>query len=313
MDGLRRIFIREGRLRSGWRLLAYILLVILCGLALSLPLVLLFALFRLPPWTSQFVGRAASVGGVLLATWLARRFLDRRPFVGLGFQRPPGWWSEALFGVALGAGLMLAIFAVETGLGWAQVTGLAWERQGRSAGSPLLNVAGQTALAFWVFVAVAISEELFARGYLLQTLAEGLNLAWGVLISSAIFGLLHLGNPHASWISTVNIMVAGLFLASGYVVTRRLWLPMGLHLGWNFFQGTVFGFPVSGLPGFSLIRLAEIGPDLATGGAFGPEAGLTGLAATLVGMALIVAWGKWLRPHSSGVSQNGGNYPSLSC
>lgn len=290
--GLRSLFVRDGRLRSGWRLAVYAILLPLCiaalGVLLGLPAMLLSALAG-AAWLPQAAFMAAYLGGVLLATWLARRFLDKRPFVDLGFRRPPGWWAELLFGVALGAVLMLAIFAVETGLGWVQVTGLAWQQEGA------LSAMGQAALWLWFFVVVAIVEELMTRGYLLQTLAEGLNLPSATLISSILFALLHLGNPNASWVSTLYLVVAGLFLALGYVVTRRLWLPIGLHLGWNFFQGTVFGFPVSGTESFALIRQIEVGPDLMTGGAFGPEAGLTGLAASWAGMALILAWARWSR------------------
>lgn len=292
--GLQRIFVREGRLRSGWRLVIYVVLLIVCVTALSLPPLLVSAMLRLSPWAVQLLAMTAYLGGVLLATWLARRFLDKRSLLDLGLRRPDGWWAEVLFGVALGGMLMLGIFALETGLGWAQVTGLAWQQAG------LLNTAMMTVLAAWLFVVVAVNEELMTRGYLLQTLAEGLNLRWAVLISSLIFGLLHLGNPNASWISTFNIGVAGVFLALGYVVTRRLWLPMGLHFGWNFFQGTVFGFPVSGTHSFTLVRLNDTGPSLVTGGAFGPEAGLTGLVAMLLGMLLIVAWARWrIRPAAS--------------
>ncbi|MBI5292201.1 MAG: CPBP family intramembrane metalloprotease [Chloroflexi bacterium] len=287
--GPRRLFVRDGRLRWGWRLPAYVALLILCTAALSLPLVLVWQLANLPRLIFQPISMAAYLGGVLLATWLARRFLDKRPFVELGFQRPPGWWGESILGAALGGVLMLGIFAIETGLGWAQVTGFAWQDESS------LNVVGLAALAFWTFTVVGVVEELYTRGYLMQTLAEGLGLTWAVLISSALFGLLHLANPNASWISTFNLVIAGVFLALGYVVTRRLWLPIGLHFGWNFFQGTVFGFPVSGGEGFTLIRLAETGPDLATGGAFGPEAGLTGLGAMAAGMALIAAWGRWMQ------------------
>ncbi len=285
--GLQRIFMRGGRLRSGWRLAVYGPLLIICVTALGLPLLLVSAIFGLPSWAVQLLAITAYLGGVLLATWLARRFLDKRSLLDLGLRRSDGWWAEMLFGVALGGLLMLGIFALETGLGWAQVTGLAWQQEG------LLNTAMMTVLAAWLFVVVAVNEELMTRGYLLQTLAEGLNLRWAVLISSLIFGLLHLGNPNASWLSTFNIVVAGVFLALGYVVTRRLWLPLGLHFGWNFFQGTVFGFPVSGTHSFTLVRLNDTGPSLVTGGAFGPEAGLTGLVAMLLGMLLILAWARW--------------------
>jgi hypothetical protein len=85
----------------------------------------------------------------------------------------------------------------------------------------------------------------------------------------------------------VGIFLAGIFLGYGYVRTRQLWLPIGLHLGWNFCEGVVFGFPVSGLDIYALTRIEVTGPELWTGGAFGPEAGLIILPALIVGAGLI--------------------------
>lgn len=139
------------------------------------------------------------------------------------------------------------------------------------------------------FLLVGWNEEILSRGYHLQTLASGLNLFWGIVLSSAIFGVLHLSNPNATWSSAVGIFLAGMFLAYGYVRTHSLWLPIGLHIGWNTFEGVVFGFPVSGLKVYPLTRISVEGPELLTGGNFGPEAGLVVLPALLLG-TLLVHW-----------------------
>jgi membrane protease YdiL (CAAX protease family) len=102
-----------------------------------------------------------------------------------------------------------------------------------------------------------------------------------------VFVVIHLGNPNATWVSAAGIFFAGIFLAYGYIRTGQLWLSMGLHLGWNFFEGVVFGFPVSGLSIYRLIRIDVQGPEIWTGGPFGPEAGLIVLPALLVGVILI--------------------------
>ena len=98
---------------------------------------------------------------------------------------------------------------------------------------------------------------------------------------------MHLANPNATWVSAAGIFFAGLFLAYGYVCTQQLWLSIGLHIGWNFFEGVVFGFPVSGLSIYPLIHINVSGPDVWTGGAFGPEAGLIILPALALGAVLI--------------------------
>jgi hypothetical protein len=116
-----------------------------------------------------------------------------------------------------------------------------------------------------------------------------------VVISSSIFGLLHLGNPNATWVSAAGIFFAGLFLAYGYLTTKQLWLSIGLHIGWNFFEGVVFGFPVSGLDIYHLLRITVNGPELWTGGPFGPEAGLVVLPGLVLGAVLVFAYARFLR------------------
>jgi membrane protease YdiL (CAAX protease family) len=160
------------------------------------------------------------------------------------------------------------------GLGWLTFEGFAWEVD------PINVVVSNVLLFFLIFIFVGWNEELLSRGYHLQTLASGLNMFWAVIISSAVFGLLHLANPNATWVSAAGIFFAGVFLAYGYLRTKQLWLPIGLHIGWNFFEGVGFGFPVSGLDDIH-------GPEIWTGGAFGPEAGLIVLPALLLGALLI--------------------------
>ena len=181
------------------------------------------------------------------------------------------------------------IYLIQWGLGWLTFDGFAWETDS------LLTVLGGTLGMFAVFIVVGWNEELLSRGYHLQTIASGLNLFWGVVLSSTVFGVLHLANPNATWISAAGIFFAGLFLAYGYLTTKQLWLSIGLHLGWNFFEGVVFGFPVSGLDIYRLMRITIHGPELWTGGAFGPEAGLVVLPGLLLGAALIFVYARFVR------------------
>jgi hypothetical protein len=288
---LNQIFLSPdgSRLRAGWRLIIQSAAMLFIGGLVSVPLVILLLIFD-PSLVSSIpqirpeVLLIATLGetfAVTLSVFLARRFLDKQPIESLGLKLN----RQAIFDVLAGIGITLlqmgAIFFAMLGLGWATFTGFAWEFD------PLVSVVNNSLLFFLIFVLVGWNEELLSRGYHLQTLASGLNLFWGVILSSAVFGLLHIFNPNATWVSVAGIFLAGIFFAYAYLRTRQLWLPIGLHIGWNFFEGVVFGFPVSGLDIYALARIEVIGPELWTGGAFGPEAGLIVLPSLIIGAGLI--------------------------
>lgn len=242
---------------------------------------------------------ATSLIALLISIWLAGRFLDRRRFVVFGFHINRNWWIDLGFGLFLGAFLMLLVFLVQLSAGWLNITGTFVTH------TPQTPFFLAILVPFAAFLAVGFYEELFSRGYQLQNLAEGLNWAslgpqmailLATVISSAIFGLLHIINPNATLISTFNIFIAGFFLlATGYILTGELAIPIGVHITWNFFQGNVFGFHVSGIAPISatFIGIEQLGPDIWTGGAFGPEAGLLGLSAMVVGALLTALWVRW--------------------
>jgi membrane protease YdiL (CAAX protease family) len=241
------------------------------------------------------ISSVAGLSGSILSVWLAVRFLDRRPFRDLGFRLDRGWWLDLLFGLALGTLLMTTIFLVESGLGWISVAGT-FETTG--TGAPF---ALSILLPVTVSVCAGFSEETLYRGYQLRNAAEGLNhpafgprgailVAWAS--SSVFFGVLHAGNPNATALSTFNITLAGLMLGFGYVLSGQLAIPIGLHVTWNFFQGAVYGLPVSGFETFgaSFLSTEQAGPELWTGGSFGPEGGLISPAAMLLGVLLTALW-----------------------
>jgi hypothetical protein len=240
----------------------------------------------------------ASLGSFTVSVWLAGRLLDRRPFADFGFHIDRDWWIDFGFGLLQGAALMFIIFLLQLAAGWVTVTGAFVTT--RAGTNFLLAIL----MPVVTFLAVGFYEELFFRGYQLQNLAEG--LTWHVigpraaiviatLLSAAVFGVFHAFNPNASVVSTLNITFAGVFLAMGYLLTGELAIPTGLHIAWNFFQGNVFGFPVSGtaFSSATFISVEQGGPDLWTGGAFGPEAGLLGLGAMIVGILSTALWVRW--------------------
>ncbi len=277
---------REDRLRAFWRLLGEFVLLF----------VLLFGTNSLPiPEESYFV-IVAHVLAATLSLWLAGRFLDHRPFADFGFHINQNWWRDLAFGLVLGALMMTGVFLVEWALGWVTIVGRF------QVEDPKLAFAQSILYQLVFMVGVSLFEEMRSRGYLLRNLAEGFNfpalgsrkailLAW--LVSALLFGLSHADNPNATAVSTIAIALAGLLLGLGYILTGSLAIPLGLHTTWNFFQGNVFGFSVSGhaeLTSMTFIATKQTGPELWTGGAFGPEAGLLGVAAVLLGNFAILLW-----------------------
>ncbi|HEY3477248.1 MAG TPA: type II CAAX endopeptidase family protein, partial [Anaerolineales bacterium] len=288
---LQKIFLSpdQTRLRAGWRLLIQTVSLVLIGSCLIVPLFtvlflldpsLLSSLLQLRP-EYLLLGTIAEAIAVTASVFLARRFIDRQPIESLGLKVN----NQALLDVLAGMGIALLqmgfLYVLMLGLGWLTFEGFAWEFD------PVETVLSGVLIFFCIFILVGWSEELLSRGYHLQTIASGTNLFWAVIISSAVFSFLHFRNPSATWASTAGIFFAGIYLAYGYIRTRQLWLPIGLHIGWNFFEGVVFGFPVSGLDIYALTRITVQGPELWTGGAFGPEAGLIVLPSLVLGALLI--------------------------
>lgn len=285
----------EGRVRALWRLIIHAVAMVVGWYLLAV--------------LAVSVGLAGGEGGlgldnmliatfaVLGATYLTATQLDRRRFAELGLALDRRWWLDAGVGVVIGVALMSAIFAIELGAGWVAIRAYA---TGVGAGQ---SFALGLSAALLMFVCVAFYEELVSRGYHLRNMAEGLAgigagpagryLVAGLAIigSSAVFGLLHASNANATALSTFNVGLAGVMLAASVIWTGQLGLAMGLHLSWNFCQGNLYGFPVSGSDaGAQLIALDQLGDPLVTGGAFGPEAGLLGVAAMIAGIGLQAAW-----------------------
>ncbi|QIB76834.1 CPBP family intramembrane metalloprotease [Haloferax volcanii] len=279
----------ERRPRAPFRLLltpvVFVAVSLVVGFSLSTALGGLAGSSRL----ASLVVSLVSVGASGLAALVVARYVDRRTVADLGLGLDREWAVDLGFGLALGTALMTAVFVVGVAAGWIAVSPapLGVDR--------LLGVG--SLLAF--FVVVGIAEELLLRGIVLTDVAEGLRwwfgpdaaVAGGLAVSSAVFGVAHYTNPNAGFASTTSITLAGVMLGLGYALTGDLAIPTGIHISWNFVQGGVFGFAVSGLDfGTSLVETTARGPDVITGGAFGPEAGLLGVGAIVLGAVCIAAY-----------------------
>lgn len=278
---LGRIFLSpsEPRLRAGWRILGHFMLMIVFFTIGSFALT---PLYLLAPQYLLLGSQIVSFLVITLSVPIARRWLDRRSFASLGLH----WDQYAARDLALGLGLPVlmfgSIFFIELAFGWLVVDGFAWQTFSPSV------ILRETAVIGFMFILVGWQEELLTRGYWLVNLSEGLGMPLAVILTSVVFAVGHAFNPNSSWVSTLGLVLAGLFFAYAYLATRQLWLPIGLHIAWNFLEGPIFGFPVSGVTDFlPLIQHTDIGPALITGGAFGPEAGLIQIPALLLGVLVI--------------------------
>lgn len=198
--------------------------------------------------------------GTLLLVWLWRKIIDRQTFKSLGFEWK-GFSNDAGIGFFLATALL--------GFGTIVLVALSYLQYGDVTFKPK-----QIVIEVFFMLLVAFSEELVIRGYLLNNLLKSMNKWLALGLSAALFALLHLANPDASVLSILNILAAGFFLGINYIYTKNLWFGIFLHFAWNFFQGPIFGFEVSGIKLTALFQQNLDGPTIWTGGPFGFEGSL---------------------------------------
>lgn len=191
--------------------------------------------------------------------WAFVRFVENRPVSELSIS---GAGGEFGMGLLLGSGLYSACVLILYLLGYYQIEGL----------NPWMMMLPLVPMA----ISSAFMEELIYRGVLFRVTEEYLGSWIALIATSAFFGARHLGNPDATVMGAVFIAIeAGVLLAAAYILTRRLWLSIGLHMSWNFTQAAIFSGTVSGVempPGY--VKAVIVGPDLMTGGMFGIEASI---------------------------------------
>lgn len=271
----------ERRLRAGWRIATQLVVLLVALTAWS-------AVRRALGDDLPFTLADRGFNWLLLLTSLAAiTWLDRRTRVDAGIIWTRPMLRESLVGVAIGGALMSII--VVGGLTSGALQWSAAAERSASSAAAIVMLGAVTALL------VAVSEEIWFRGFLQRNVAEGLRGALGtfgakvasVFAVALFFAALHLLQPMADALAALNIALAGLLLGWLYVATNRLALPIGLHLAWNFVMGPICGSAVSGhATESSLWRLEFVGPAAWTGGAYGLEGGLLATTALVGGIAM---------------------------
>ena len=235
-----------------------------------------------------FSGGAIVITTVCLVYRGYVRLLEHRPTMELCRKRA---LREFAVGSAIGFGLITATIGCLWLGGYYRVEGL-----GRLPSTSMLMGVGLVA---------AFVEEILIRGVIFRITEESLGTWVATVLSALFFGFIHMVNPNATLIASLCIAVeAGALLAVAYVMTRRLWFPIGLHFAWNFTQGGIYGVAVSGKPINGLLQSTLTGPELLSGGPFGAEASIfavlicTSMAIFL--MVLAVRNGHIIKPFWSG-------------
>ena len=269
----------ENRLRAGWRILIFA--VLFWGLsALIFVIKPLFGDLSKREFLNYYRIVIVSVlaTAATLAVILSRKRLDKQSVVSLGLRVDKQAWKDLLFGFALSGMMAVFFLLLLLGLGLAEYQGFRFDQASlvnhKTIGfikiMSTISVVSLTIL-FLEDILVGYWEELVFRGYIFQNMVAGIGLRWAIGISCLLYGLIHAANPNASLLSSSIIMLFGFLRLYGYLCTQMLWLSMGMHIGWNFFQGPVFGFAASGHTQVTLVKLKLLGPNWLTGGAFGPE------------------------------------------
>ena len=271
---------KHGRVRSGWRAGVFIFSFVFAAIILGImgQLILRAVGIDALPGSPLFLATngVLSLTPAIVLGWLCGKYFENLPFRALGASFTSGWLRHFLVGCLVGAATLGVAVAIAYFFG-----GLRFQFDA----APTADIVRSLAASFVVFALAAAFEEALCRGYFLQTFSRS-GLAWlGIVITSLVFGLGHLGNTDANLISTINTVLAGIWFSVAYFKTRDLWFAWGMHLMWNWMQGSFFGIEVSGIKSiaaFPLFKEIDTGPQWLTGTTYGVEGGIVCTVALIV-------------------------------
>jgi membrane protease YdiL (CAAX protease family) len=267
----------EGQVRSFWKIgLAFIFMTIL----LAVFLFPFFAQIVLKNTTMEellnnplnnLYGMFAQCLSVVLTVLICLKS-ENKSWESVGITHIKSQWKNLLMGLLLGAISILFITLILVVTNQITLTSV------KITSNFLMN----TGIFLLGFIFVAINEELFFRGYVVSTLLQTRSYPVAYIVSSIFFGLMHTSNPNVHTLGIINVMLIGLLFAYMFIQTKSLWMPMGYHLTWNFFQGNIIGFNVSGTTGSGFFHIKSE-DNFWTGGSFGVEASVWTTVVIVVG------------------------------
>jgi uncharacterized protein len=275
---------KDGKARSSWKvILAFVLMNLLTAL-LTVPIFIVIAFKNVHlldsidrvmanPVVNFFMMLAQLLGVVATLAICLKK--EKRKWRELGITSLSSQGKNLLFGLFLGmVSILLVTFFMAASK---QVTLF----PAKITPAFLKEIS----LSFIGFIFVAANEELFFRGYVISVLKQTNSTPLIYLGSCLAFGLAHMENPNVHFLGIVNICLIGILFAYMFIETKSLWMSMGYHFLWNFFQGNVLGFHVSGTEGDGFFRIEEA-DNIWTGGSFGVEASIWATLIIVIGFFL---------------------------
>jgi membrane protease YdiL (CAAX protease family) len=274
----------DGRLRVPWQWLGFIVVMVLAMAVISLVAVLVARPESF--WEQQTVGFWSLLLAALFAHQVMLRWVDGRPWSYVGLARFQAAPRRLVVGLLVGSLAILIPSGVLLLARW-----LVAEPAVAGTGEGAMAWGRYAALMAVFFLPQSLGEELMSRGYLFATAREAIGWRGALLLTSVIFGALHLWNPGADVQTTALVTLAGIFLGGILLLTDSLYAAWMAHFAWNWSMAAVLHTAVSGLP-FTApdYKVVDGGPDWATGGSWGPEGGAGAALGMIVGLWLLFEW-----------------------
>ncbi len=285
----------ENRLRAGWRIAIFLFVFMGFSSLILITMRKVVGINPEPGIVRNFFAITIAALSASLIIPLARKLLDKKSLLSLGLTTNLKAFKDTLFGFLLSGIMAGSIFMIMILTGLIEFTGINWVSDTNSNSlTEYLSVMSLGTLLLLLLMDIIVSwwEELVFRGYLLQNMIEGMGLKIAVLVSCIIYGIVHSMNPNATLLSTGIIVLFGFLRIYGYLATKQLWLSFGMHIGWNFFQGPIFGYAASGHKSATLILHTANGPGWLTGGEFGPEGSVLIIPILAASVYVMYLWSK---------------------
>lgn len=290
---MKKIFINnESNLRSGWKICIVFLLMFSMLYATSTIINLIFQILLINKGQGYVIsiinkltysGWFSVINGVvsnlcfIVPCIIMWKLFEKSKVRNMGLINIKYGYKDLLFGLAFGAISMTIVSILLLLFGNVKLTNL--------MSNPNISFSLITGLI--LFIAVGFGEEILGRAYIMSVLKQT-NNKWIVLIVSAlIFSLLHGGNPNVSLLALLNIFLVGLLFGYMYLKRENIWMPIGYHIMWNYFQGYVFGFQVSGTDAKGMYGINILNNNILNGGGFGPEGGLAVTVIIIIGFWIV--------------------------